>query len=128
MACIACADGQHVDSDGAVSCSACPTGKYSNKANQTSLKGCEECHDGKYQTVRGSTSCIICPVGKYGTPNHVLCKQCEKGRFSDKPGIPTVTDCKECPPGKYSADLAATDCKPCEVGKFVAPYDDLHLP
>merc|ERR1712054_106913 len=62
-ACHTCTPGRFADT-GAVECSGCLAGQYSNA---TRAGSCEMCASGRH-SADGSTRCTSCPAGQYSAP------------------------------------------------------------
>ena len=128
-----CPAGRFAES--AVTCIACPGGKWQAEATLVDSSSCDDCAAGRFQATAGSSSCFYCPTGKYSTTERSSrcseCNQCLPGQhgFTDKPGTTSAAlcFCKACPAGRYTPagypgvrtpTLEYTSCYECPVGKF----------
>ena len=109
-------------SKGAISCSECASGKYSDNGLT-----CLDCATGKYDL---GVSCVDCPEGFVSLLGATNCSTCSPGRASQG----SISECRECPsgwsqsssgriecsqclPGKYAGNKGATSCIKCQPGK-----------
>jgi len=123
--CIICPSGRYSNkADQANQCTACPSGKYNsdagtNVALHNSVFDCMNCGSGGYSSY-GSSSCKNCPAGKYSVAS-TSCSICAAGKYSSS----GYSSCTDCPQGKYNDDNgnvanhdSSSDCSDCVVGTF----------
>ncbi len=115
--CDLCAPGYY-SGDGAVTCTACPTGRFVGSYGSDSLSDCTPCGKGKFADVSGLSSCKLCPQGQYQNElDKVSCKDCGWGTHQDQTG---QQGCKNCPTGRYSNENKLVYCHLCAAGKVQA--------
>ena len=103
---------------GSLTCTSCPTGKFSNIKSATAATDCAPCAAGSYGVSEGSTSsgCLLCPPGTFrydsGASDISQCLTCAPGYIASQAG---TKECSECPIGYYSSsDLR--QCNPVSWG------------
>ena len=114
--CRKCAEGFISAQGGALECTKCPSGTYSNLQNTACSSTRPACAPGTYD--KGGY-CHGCPVGKFGSfkittngdaveisKTETACYKCAPGSFSNKAGR---RECTPCGPGLFSSE-DATSC------------------
>ncbi len=70
----------------------------------------------KCNCVCSKYTCSPCPIGWSSSGGiNAKCLKCEKGKYSNAPGLST---CKGCEPGKYQPSSGEKECKICGRGKY----------
>jgi hypothetical protein len=103
---------------GAINCTICSIGYYSDTAGSTS---CTACPAGKYANLDTSSTCYTCPKNYYGTATGATsfaagCTQCASGKSS----IPGSTSCVTGPPTGFTHPLLLAFTGDNNVGGPVA--------
>jgi len=100
-------------------CVDCPTGKYSESIDATSITGClKQCIPGTYMPNSDPTTCMYCPAGKYSIDGLVRpCTDCplNSGTYSPTVGAKTIDTCIPCPLGR-APSTDKSECKICPAG------------
>jgi len=112
-ACHTCTPGRFADT-GAVECSGCLAGQYSNA---TRAGSCEMCASGRH-SADGSTRCTSCPAGQYSAPGSEVCADCQMGRYSTVDGAPSSAACLPCLAGQFQPEQGQSRCYDCGRGRF----------
>ena len=95
-----------------LSCSLCPSGKFSGDFGSTS---CSTCLAGAY-ALAGASSCHNCSLGTFSNSSEVeLCDLCSAGFSTLSEG---QTHCDSCQPGTFSPAAGEEQCTPCDRGSF----------
>ena len=129
--CTECPNGYGSHGSRGLSCSSCPTGRFSSTPEQktnacvycpagwhspsTGAGECTGCLSDNYQDEAGQTTCKECPTGWILTSNVDGCTSCAAGQYIKQTSSSSRDSCKDCPSGYYSevaVDLQ-TDCKQC---------------
>ena len=126
-ACVPCARGKYLESQGnkeESDCVRCLPGKFSTVVGAFRAVQCQNCAAGKYVELEGSdveTDCVQCTAGKFstvvGAAKSAECQHCEAGKFSAALGAVEVSTCKFCDSGKYSNERGSSSCVTCPSGK-----------
>ena len=136
--CLTCPADRFQSLPGALSCSDCDPGKYTNGANGSTVcavceagkemsgdigaRVCVDCGAGQVSTSAGA-NCTACGAGKYANSDKTECVLCPKGKFSSTIGA-FATDhstCQNCSAGRYSLATGVSDvsgCTNCSAGKY----------
>ena len=112
--CDACEPGSFdpaAPSDEPVSCTACPAGRYSDAARQTS---CKPCALGWVQPAAGKQACDVCEAGKFMQTAELPCQSCLPGSFS----AASETSCTPCPAGLKQDKYGQGQCDKCDEFTF----------
>ena len=125
--CRRCVPGKFNPNDGAVACTACAAGAYSN----TSALSCVYCAAGKY-SAHDRSECIWCLANSYFVSRSAnitfcscnagslgangKCSRCVPGKFKPNEG---AGECTACAGGTYS-NTAALSCVDCAAGSYSA--------
>ena len=70
---------------------------------------CTACPTGKYTQTQGAPVCVDCPIGK-----HCSCET--SGNCGDGGELPACRVCQNCPTGKYQRLAAQSTCSQCPAG------------
>lgn len=109
--CTACAPDTYNAVPGATQCISCPTGSYTNGAENAHTRAMCLCRKGfEGQIYETSGSCVGCAYGKYkALVGNGLCEVCDSGTYSDEIGS---LECTSCMANSYSEIGAgsANDC------------------
>jgi hypothetical protein len=120
IACKQCPAGSY-SSSGALECTFCPVGFYSESTGSIL---CKSCPSGSYGVMPGSSNktlaCIQCPVGTFNEltgQTRISCTSCPTGTASNSTGASSKNTCKSCEPGTYSLS-GDSSCTPCLPGFY----------
>ena len=106
-------------------CTACPTGKYTDKIGIESEDDCSMCETG--QACTGGRQREPCPAGKWSAETGAssldeTCQPCKIGTFSGFAGIGSKDLCQTCAPGSYGEESGQTNassaCTLCSKGEY----------
>ncbi len=131
--CKDCASGQYQEQESQTSCMKCQRGRFQEGTNHNECKHCpgawmSEIKSGEHVNADKCKKCLvghvcnvlggggICEPGRYfnGKSHNTHCKQCDKGMFSNAPGMGA---CIGCPKGWIRNSLGAQDCDQCPLGQ-----------
>ena len=119
--CTNCTSGRYAEepttwSSGALSCFACPAGRYlPDKNGGSTVESCLPCSSGTFSFLASAACSKICPPGSYSDGNRG-CFTCDTGSIAAEAGLDYCTSCAA---GKRSS-ANLTVCEACEGGKFAA--------
>ena len=110
--CLKCSRDAISPLSGAINCSTCAPGKFSNDR-----KECVACSSGYYQKDHiAHSNCTKCAVGRH-QPNdgQVNCIDCKEGDYQNEEA---KQFCIHCSPGKYASSNSNSECFACEHGRY----------
>ncbi|GMH61433.1 hypothetical protein TrRE_jg7742, partial [Triparma retinervis] len=118
-ACVYCEAGKYGETEGAGTCTFCPSGKANPSATGSSSSSvCSDCVAGKTNS-DNFTGCANCTAGKYGPSVGYGCFECGSGKYLGTEGSTAETDCTFCPAGKSSpASGPRSECQACQPGRY----------
>jgi len=127
--CSLCAPGRFGDSEGANSCTACPTGKYQLRPGQNTCKinnclpgkyldlpteGCQPCPANTYSGYKALGGCTACGQNKMGEQRY---------RFGQGGRFPSSCASSKCMPGTFQREGR---CDPCPINSYQPFWGQLH--
>ena len=103
-----CSPGSYTKETGAITCTLCSPGKYSNKTEND--EGCTSCSPSTYSDASGLTECKLCHNGQWSDAASTYCTSCAAGQFLNN------NVCLPCPNGTF-AKVGKSACTKCPAGK-----------
>ena len=110
--CITCPRNTISPLNGAINCSICAKGKFSNDRIE-----CVACSSGYYRKdYIAHSNCTKCAVGRY-QPNEKQsdCLDCKEGEYQNEEA---KQFCLLCNPGKYTSSVSSSECYACQQGRY----------
>ena len=109
--CSTCAEGKF-SNDKRTECVECPSGYY--QVDHTAHSNCTKCAVGRYQPDDGQYDCIDCKGGEYQNQEaKQFCILCSPGKFASSN---SSSECSACEHGRYQPGVGMTDCVNITVG------------
>ena len=102
----------------AAPCTACPAGKFKDKAG---VSACTDCGKGKYnehQTSIDKAACIDCPIGRFSNQMVLteICSKCSAGQYQDHTMKTMCIGCQDHSDTKDASGSTKNDDCVCQAG------------
>jgi len=115
VSCTPCPPGSFTNASGSVSCALCPAGTASGIIGASSASACKPCPVG-YVASSGSTTCVACSAGSAPLPDQSACSLCPIGMYASAAAL----SCTFCPANTFSNTQGAPTCTSCSSGMVSA--------
>eukprot|EP01050_Picozoa_sp_SAG11_P018772 SAG11_NODE_2891_length_2863_cov_3.092258_1_plen_654_part_10 len=117
IACIACEAGFYQDVAAQTDCIVCTPGSITSTLALSGAVSCTQCAAGRFS----DSACQNCPPGSVTNtetnPVATSCAECAVGQASPV----SIQGCQHCAPGEYQTDAGQTSCQPCAAAADIPP-------